>query len=108
MVFPLLRARCPEELELIDRIAGQHADAHERIGASQRALDLWSGGSAEAQAQSALALDALGAHLSEHLVDEEGDVLPLCAEHLSLEEWARSRSTAWPASMATRSGSSSV
>ena len=35
LMFPLLRQRCPDQLELIDRVASQHGDANEKVAAAQ-------------------------------------------------------------------------
>jgi len=87
LVFPLLRERCPEQLELLDLMAAQHADVVELVQRSSGALSAWAGGEPAAQADAASALGALAGRLEEHLGEEERQVLPLCAEHLSLEEW---------------------
>jgi hypothetical protein len=50
-------------------------------------LAAWPGGDAAAQAAAQERLDQLCSHLLEHLNEEETKVLPLAAEHLSMEEW---------------------
>ena len=55
---------------------------------SAGALSAWAGGESAAQADAASALGELAGRLEEHLGEEERRVLPLCAEHLSIEEWA--------------------
>ncbi len=87
LVFPLLRDRCPDQTEMLDQMAAQHADVVGLIEESGSALSAWGGGKAAAQEQSAAALGELAARLEQHLGDEERLVLPLCAENLSLEEW---------------------
>ena len=87
LVFPLLRQRCPEQLELLDLMASQHADVVELVSRSEGALSAWAGGDTSAQADTASALGALGSRLDQHLGEEELRVLPLCAEHMSLQEW---------------------
>ena len=47
------------------------------------------GGDAAAQQQTQERLDELGSHLNEHLLEEEQKILPLAAEHLSMEEWGK-------------------
>ena len=87
LMFPLLRQRCPGELELIDRVASQHADADDKVAAAAGSLGAWSASpSAEAQ-RCAAAINALGDHLEAHFADEERELLPLCAKHLSAPEW---------------------
>ena len=87
LVFPLLRERCPDQLELLDLMASQHADVVELVQRSEGALSAWAGGDTSAQADSASALGELGSRLDQHLGEEERRVLPLCAEHMSLQEW---------------------
>ncbi|MGD0379776.1 MAG: hemerythrin domain-containing protein [Acidimicrobiales bacterium] len=87
LVFPRLRERCPDQLELLDLMASQHADVVELIQRSSGALAAWAGGEASAQEESATALGELGERLEQHLGEEERRILPLCAENLSVEEW---------------------
>jgi Hemerythrin HHE cation binding domain len=87
LVFPLLRERCPDQIDLLDHMASQHEDVVGLVQRSDAALAAWAGGNAQAQDDAAIALGVLGEQLSQHLAEEERDVLPLCSEHLSLEEW---------------------
>lgn len=87
LIFPRLRERCPDQAELLDLMASQHADVVELFQRSSGALAAWAGGEASAQEGSATALGELGGRLEEHLGEEESQILPLCAEHLSAEEW---------------------
>jgi hemerythrin-like domain-containing protein len=87
LVFSLLRDRCPDQGDLLDQMAAQHAEVVGLIEESAGALSTWSAGREAAQDQSAAALGELAARLEEHLGDEERLVLPLCAENLSLAEW---------------------
>ena len=87
LIFPLLRERCPDERSMLEQMAAQHADVVELLARSEDALSAWAAGEATGQEDSATALEELAARLDQHLVDEERQVLPLCAEHLSLEEW---------------------
>jgi len=87
LVFPVLRERCPDQLELLDLMASQHADVVGLLQRSADSLSAWAGGDATAQAGSASALGELAGRLDQHLGEEESNVLPLCAQHLSIEEW---------------------
>jgi iron-sulfur cluster repair protein YtfE (RIC family) len=87
LVFPLLRERCEGAGALIDQMAEQHHEAVALLGEAKISLAAWPAGDAAAQAAAQERLDALGSHLLEHLEDEEANVLPLAAEHLSMEEW---------------------
>jgi hypothetical protein len=88
LVFPRLRARCPDQLALLDLMASQHADVVELVQRSSDALSAWAGGEARAQQDTASALGDLAGRLDQHLGEEERQVLPLCAEHLTIEEWS--------------------
>jgi hypothetical protein len=87
LVFPLLRERCPAELDMLDQMAAQHVDVVGLVQRSCGALSAWAGGDAAAQEECAIALGELGQRLEHHLGEEERQVLPLCSEHLSLQEW---------------------
>src|ERR1700728_4935692 len=87
LVFPLLRERCAGADELMDQMAEQHHEAVALLEEAKVSLAAWPSGDAAAQRAAPERLDALGTHLLEHLIDEEANVLPLAAEHLSMEEW---------------------
>jgi hypothetical protein len=87
LVFPLLRERCPDEVDLLEQMAGQHADVVGLVQRSDAALAAWAGGDAAAQEETATVLGELGQRLEQHLGEEERQVLPLCGEYLSIEEW---------------------
>jgi len=88
LVFPLLRARCPAQGELLDRLEAEHKEALALLGSAQTALAAWPGsGDAGSQAAVADALEALRVQLCAHLDEEEAEGLPLCAENLSIQEW---------------------
>ena len=87
LVFPLLRARCAGNAELIDHLEGQHKEALRLLEEAQRSLAAWPAGDAASQAAAADSLEALRAQLVAHLDEEEAKVLPLAAANLSMEEW---------------------
>jgi hemerythrin-like domain-containing protein len=87
LVFPLLRERCPDELERVERASGQHHDVEEMIPAAHSTLVSWTAGDDGAAGKAVESLTALDKSLVEHLDAEEQEVLPLCAEHLSVPEW---------------------
>lgn len=88
LVFPLLRQRSPAQLATVEHAAGQHAEVLELLSAAESSLGSWAAGDAQAQPSCADDLAKLGASLGRHLDDEEAELLPLCAEHLSIEEWS--------------------
>lgn len=87
LLFPLLRERCPDQLEAVERVGGQHHEVEGLIPQAQQSLVAWAAGEPDAAARAVAALRALEAPLIEHLDAEERDILPLCAEHMSLPEW---------------------
>ncbi len=87
LVFPLLRERCTGSAALIDDMAEQHEEALALLAEARSSLAAWPAGDAAAQKAAAARLDALCAHLEEHLEEEEQNVLPLAAANLSVEEW---------------------
>jgi len=89
LVFPLLRERCTGDEALIDHMNDQHHEALALLQEARVSLAAWPGGDAAAQEAAQERLDALCSHLLEHLEQEEKEVLPLAAEHLSMEEWGQ-------------------
>ncbi len=87
LVFPKLRTRCPDDQEVIERIAAQHRDVDELVSQSTALLASWGSGTADDRDDCARTLEVLGQTMAEHLDDEEQLVLPLCAATLSEEEW---------------------
>jgi hypothetical protein len=87
LVFPKLRERCPDQRDLVERIAAQHRDVDKLVGDSTDLLRRWQSGEAGERDTCARTLKALGDRLTEHLDDEERLLLPLCATNLSEEEW---------------------
>jgi iron-sulfur cluster repair protein YtfE (RIC family) len=87
LVFPLLRERCAGDEVLIDHMSDQHHEALALLEKAKVSLAAWPGGDATAQTAAQERLAELGNHLLEHLNEEEAKVLPLAAEHLSMEEW---------------------
>ena len=87
LVFPLLRERDAAAAALMDAMTEQHHEALALLEQARAALAAWPGGDAAAQQAAQERLDDLCGHLLEHLGEEEQELLPLAAEHLSVEEW---------------------
>jgi Hemerythrin HHE cation binding domain len=87
IVFPLLRERCPDNGALLDRLAQEHEEAMVLLKAAQRSLAAWPAGDEAARTAVVDDLEALRVQLVTHLDEEEREGLPLCLEHLSMEEW---------------------
>ena len=88
LLWPKLLQRCPPDAALVERMEAQHERVHDAIERIGPALDRW-----EAEARPAVteevasAFDGLHAALVEHLDEEEREILPLAARHLSQREW---------------------
>ena len=87
LIYPLLLDRAPEKKELIQTVNAQHEEIHAVIDSTSAAVAAWTASDAASQAAAAAALDGLGARLRIHLGDEEREMLPICEEHVSVEEW---------------------
>jgi hemerythrin-like domain-containing protein len=88
LLWPKLLERCPPDAALIERMEGQHeqvADCIERLGP---ALDRWQAEARPAVTEEvASTFDELRAALFIHLEEEEREILPLAARHVSQAEW---------------------
>ena len=88
LLWPKLLERCTPDAELVHRMEAQHERVHDALEDLGPALDRW-----EAEARPAVSdevaagLDALRTALLEHLDDEEREILPLAARHISQAEW---------------------
>jgi hypothetical protein len=73
---------------LISRMEEQHAGLHDALDTTRRELGAWE--AAPTEERSAALARALGTvvdRLSEHLAEEERDVVPLIAAHITQAEW---------------------
>jgi hypothetical protein len=87
LVFPLLIDRDPEHRAVVEQAAAQHADVVGRMIAVNRSVDGW-GAKGDSEAAELLnSLQALDDVLTPHLDQEEVEIVPLAADHLSVEEW---------------------
>jgi hemerythrin-like domain-containing protein len=88
LLWPKLLERAPQDAELVQRIAGQHVTVIAALSDAESKLTVWiAQPDIERGAALAAALAVLGAELGEHLDEEERRILPLAADHLSVEEW---------------------
>jgi hypothetical protein len=87
LVFPLLLERAPDQRALVEKAKSQHDDVVTLMGAAKDSLGSWDevgdAGASEVE-RSLRALDDL---LTPHLDQEEAEIVPLAADHLSCEEW---------------------
>jgi hemerythrin-like domain-containing protein len=89
LLWPKLIARCPEEAQLISRIAGQHDGVLSAIETAETHLAAWRAEpTIDNAATLAAALITLAVGLGAHLDEEERLILPIAGDNLSTEEWA--------------------
>ncbi|MGY1708873.1 hemerythrin domain-containing protein [Geodermatophilus sp. SYSU D00758] len=90
LLWPELLERAAPSAALVHRMEAQHGRVEQALGRLGPALDRW-----EAEARPAVTaevaggLDALADALVEHLDEEEREILPLAARHVTPEEWAQ-------------------
>jgi iron-sulfur cluster repair protein YtfE (RIC family) len=90
ILWPLLLERCPPDAELVERMEAQHSAVDGYIQQLTPALVRWETEARPAVAEEvASTFEALRAALVEHLDEEEREILPLAARHVSQEEWSR-------------------
>jgi hypothetical protein len=88
LLWPKLLDRCPPDAALVQRMEAQHERVEHHIDHLQAALGRW-----EAEARPAVTeevastFDALHEALAEHLGEEEREILPLAARHVTQQEW---------------------
>jgi Hemerythrin HHE cation binding domain len=88
LVFPRLTERMPEQATRIQEIADQHTGVHEALGSTESALQFWIAAPDDAsRAQFLTALAQLDDLMTAHMDTEETELLPICAGHLTAEEW---------------------
>ncbi|HUC03849.1 MAG TPA: hemerythrin domain-containing protein [Acidimicrobiales bacterium] len=90
LIWPKLEQRCPEHLATVERAAAQHESVIDFNAAAMSSGRAWQGSTSTEDRDGFVdALEALHNALVEHLDEEESVVLPLCAEHITQEEWGQ-------------------
>jgi hemerythrin-like domain-containing protein len=88
LIWPVLHERASLSDSLIARMEEQHAGVHAAVEAARFELTAWAAAPTAARAGSlAAALGTITDRLAEHLAEEERDVVPLIAAHISQQEW---------------------
>lgn len=89
LLWPKLIRRCPAQALRVQAIADQHGELLGLLASAEVELAEWAEEpNTDHGAKLAGALAALGFDLAAHLDAEEAHVLPLAADHLTVEEWA--------------------
>ena len=90
LVWPLLEARAPWAAGTVARMQAQHGVVVGTLTSALALLPAWR--ATPAPSTAAPLVDALAEHrvaVREHLADEEANILPVAAEVIRPEEWAR-------------------
>ena len=86
LLFAPLAQRAPEAKALLETAEAQHAEVEGKLHDAAAAVAAWDATGAGA-AEVVRALEALDAVLTPHLDQEEIDIPPLAAAHMTAEEW---------------------
>lgn len=90
LIWPALHERASLSGNLITRMEDQHAQVHAAVGHTRELLASWvAAPTAESSAALASAIGTIMDRLAEHLAEEERDVVPLIATHITQAEWER-------------------
>ncbi len=90
LLWPSLRERAGMSEALIGRMEDQHGALHDAVDTTRRELTAWRTAPNTATSEAlAAALESVSDRLGEHLAEEERDVVPLIARHVTQEEWDR-------------------
>ena len=88
LLWPVLRPRVAVEGDLLDRMEAQHHQVAAAIVDVERDLPRWTtSADPETGERIATRLDEVNAVLTEHLAEEEKQILPLVAANFSQAEW---------------------
>jgi len=90
LLWPKLLERCTPDAALVHRMEAQHERVEHLTGRLHAALDRWAVEARPAVSEEvASTFDALREALLEHLDEEEREILPLAARHITPAEWAQ-------------------
>jgi hypothetical protein len=88
IIWPRLYERCPDEAAMVQRIAGQHQEVVPLVDAACLQVQQWSASASTDDGQQLLTtLGHLDEVLTDHLDQEEENVLPLCSKFMTRAEW---------------------
>jgi hemerythrin-like domain-containing protein len=86
-LFRLLRIRCPDASEVLDRLKQEHRAGAEKIRTLEQALARYQQGGADEFSNFLAAVEAYAAFHWAHMKTEENVVLPLAEKHLTADDW---------------------
>jgi hemerythrin-like domain-containing protein len=83
----LLRVRCPDAAEVLDRLKQEHRAGAEKIRMLEQALARYQHGGASEFSNFLAAVEAYAAFHWAHMKTEEHVVLPLAEKYLTVDDW---------------------
>jgi hypothetical protein len=87
-LWPLLHERAPEADELVTRMEREHADLGAALHTADEVVPRWQADpTAALREEAAAAIEAVDRVLTQHLAEEEAEILPLAERVLTLQEW---------------------
>ena len=90
LIYPILKERCPDRVELLTRIDDQHALINEPLAQAKVALRSWREEPGPGTGTAVIgALGAIDQTMRPHFVDEEDEILPIASAYVAPEEWAQ-------------------
>ena len=90
VLWPNLLERAEADADIIRHGMNQHEELADLLPAAQKALvALRQDPNITALTELKTTLVEMGAMLTQHLNDEENNVLPICAQHITQDEWAQ-------------------
>jgi hemerythrin-like domain-containing protein len=88
LVWPKLLDRSPARAALVKDLISDHEQIHESMEQAETEIARWTASADPTDAREVTsALTRLGAALIPHLDREDEEIVPLCSEYLSAEEW---------------------
>ncbi len=88
VLWPKLLERTAPDADLVHRMEAQHEQVHGCLDRLRAALDRWEAEARPAVTEEVAAgIEALSAVVLAHLAEEEREILPLAARHLTEAEW---------------------
>jgi hemerythrin-like domain-containing protein len=88
LLFPRVRARCPEMAATLDRLERDHAQGEQAIRALEHALLAYEVMGESRRADFERAVERYARFYLEHMATEEQQILPAARQHLSPADWA--------------------
>lgn len=88
VIWPRLLERAPAKAGLIRNNEAQHRDILDPLGGAEQALAGWTASPDDATGDAFVAAqESLAKTLFNHFHNEEEQILPIIAEHITVEEW---------------------